>query len=219
MYTVEDFKNGLVIIDNKTSPNPAKIREIINSNFRIKASGNAEYYIVDQKTDRWIAGGSTPRWGNLPVQNVNDFQIPSSRKTEANEIPTQPVKTLNVGDTYEFRRAYRIISSFENGLFRVSNRQGIGTGTYTPEELLKHLDKDPDFTNYKSVLLTNNNNQNEKTGKTSTVDTGKRTESSISSSSARQVASASRLIGDATHGKCKETRIGRIEISSSAISF
>ena len=221
MYTIEDFKNGRVIIDNETSPNPKKIKKIINSNFRLKASGDGRYYGVDPKNGNWAAKSSIKSFGNLPVQNVNDFQISDSCKTEENEILTQSnVQKLSVGDTYEFGGVYRIISDFKDGMFYVSNRQGIGTGKFSTEELLECFAKSRNYTNYKSVLLTNNkNNQNEKTGKTSTVDRGKRTESSISSSSTRQIASASRLVGDSTHGKCKKTRIGRIEISSNAISF
>ena len=213
MYTVEDFKNGLVIIDNKTSRNPAKVREILNFAFGStqNATGNSNYYHnIEAKINGWVGKSNVNSCPSLPVQNVNDFQIPTQ----------SCVQKLNIGDTYTFIGDYRIISDFKDKMFHVSNRHGVVTGKFGTEELLECFNKNPNFKNYQSILLTNNkNNQNEKTGKTSTVGTGKRTESSISSSITRQIASASRLVGNPTHGTCKETRVGRIEISSNAISF
>lgn len=291
MYTIDDFKNGKVIINNNTSRNPSKVREILGLLFPsgCKASGNANYYVVDSVLKDWIASSTLKSFEALPVQSINDFEtsdryksgdwvvvksctqcgegngiykdnhigqlrlsspqgtpavsgmlygdkdvvfeisngqgwcrIANShiiRKAEENEI-SNCVQKLSIGDTYNFEGQHRIISRLDQyGVYFAKDIKGNPRDSFTQVVFFKNIKEDPRYTNYKSILLINNNNQNEQTGKTSTVNSGQRTESGISSSSTRQIASASRLVGDSAQSKCKKTRIGRIEISRNAISF
>ena len=209
MYTIEHIREGRVIVDNINS-NPALIRKLMKRAFpeSVVPSGNSKYYFKAKNPNKW---DSTTVESNLPEN------IPI---VKAEHFPLDKIRPVNIqeGDTYIFEGRLRTLKKMVGSkeAFLAVDENGTERNSFFNEESFVYsYMSDNQYSNYKPV---NNNKNNKKSRETTTVNRSQRTGTSIISSSTRQIASASRLVGNSKNGRIKETRVGRFEIKSNSIT-
>lgn len=104
------------------------------------------------------------------------------------------------------------VSNYNEDLITVKDHNGNKQITWRKYYILERLNKD------RFRLISNTTNNNEKITVTNTDVNRERNTTAISSSTTRQIAGTSRLVGNGKTSAIKETRVGGFKISQNAIS-